>query len=159
MSVTPNFCCDETKNRGAYTRMSQPTPVFFLGKPHGQRSLVGYSLWGSRRVGHDLATKSTWATTFLYPHPRSPQTLPVPAEGQTALSVFSSASLPPKGLPGFQAWLGALLGLTRPRVPCSGPRYAVIVLFLFFCQLSLPASYNVAKTFSNAVYSLLNPGI
>ena len=24
---------------------------------HGQRSLVGYSLWGHRRVGHDLATK------------------------------------------------------------------------------------------------------
>ena len=24
---------------------------------HGQRSLAGYSLWGHRRVGHDLATK------------------------------------------------------------------------------------------------------
>ena len=24
---------------------------------HGQRSLVGYSLWGHRRVGHDLVTK------------------------------------------------------------------------------------------------------
>ena len=33
------------------------TPVFFPGKSHGQRSLVGYSLWGSKRVGHDLATE------------------------------------------------------------------------------------------------------
>ena len=24
----------------------QPTPVFLPGKPHGQRSLVGYSPWG-----------------------------------------------------------------------------------------------------------------
>ena len=27
------------------------------GKSHGSRSLVGYSLWGHRRVGHDWATK------------------------------------------------------------------------------------------------------
>ena len=30
----------------------QPTPVFFPGKFHGQRSLVGNSPWG-RRVRHD----------------------------------------------------------------------------------------------------------
>ena len=30
----------------------QPTPVFLPGKPHGQRSLVGYSPW-SHRVRHD----------------------------------------------------------------------------------------------------------
>ena len=28
----------------------QPTPVFLLGKPHGQRSLVGYSLWGHKEL-------------------------------------------------------------------------------------------------------------
>ena len=28
MSVTPNFCCDETKNRGAYTRLT----VLWLSK-------------------------------------------------------------------------------------------------------------------------------
>ena len=27
------------------------------GKFHGQRSLVSYSPWGSKRVGHNLATK------------------------------------------------------------------------------------------------------
>ena len=30
----------------------QPTPVFFPGKSHAQRSLVGYSPWGCR-VRHD----------------------------------------------------------------------------------------------------------
>ena len=34
----------------------QPTLVFLPGKPQGQRSLEGYSLWGCR-VRHDLATK------------------------------------------------------------------------------------------------------
>ena len=29
-------------------RKSQPTPVFLLGKSHGQRSLVGYSPWGDK---------------------------------------------------------------------------------------------------------------
>ena len=28
----------------------QPTQLFLLGKSHGQRSLVGYFLWGSQRV-------------------------------------------------------------------------------------------------------------
>ena len=27
------------------------------GKPHGQRSLAGYSPWGHKRVRHNLATK------------------------------------------------------------------------------------------------------
>ena len=29
-----------------WSRKWQPTPVFLRGKSHGQRSLVGYSLWG-----------------------------------------------------------------------------------------------------------------
>ena len=31
--------------------------VFLPGKSHGHKSLVGYSPWGHKRVGHDLATK------------------------------------------------------------------------------------------------------
>ena len=36
-----------------WRRKWQPTPVFLLGKSHGQRSLVGYSPLESQRVGHD----------------------------------------------------------------------------------------------------------
>ena len=31
-----------------WRRKWQPTPVFLLGKSHGQRSLVGYSPWGHK---------------------------------------------------------------------------------------------------------------
>ena len=31
--------------RFPWKRKWQPTPVFLPGKPHGQRSLAGYSLW------------------------------------------------------------------------------------------------------------------
>ena len=34
------------------------TPVFLPEKSHGQRSLAGYSLWGHKRLRHNLATKS-----------------------------------------------------------------------------------------------------
>ena len=33
------------------------TPVFLPGKLHGQRSLVGYSPWSCKRVGHDWGIK------------------------------------------------------------------------------------------------------
>ena len=40
-----------------WRRKWQPTQVFLSGKAHGQRNLVGYGLWGHKRVGHDLVTK------------------------------------------------------------------------------------------------------
>ena len=43
----------------------QPTPVFLPGKSHGQRNLVGYSPWGCKRVGHDLATKYTHSDSHM----------------------------------------------------------------------------------------------
>ena len=30
--------------------------VFLPGKSHGQRSLVGYSPWDHKRIGHNIAT-------------------------------------------------------------------------------------------------------
>ena len=36
-----------------WRRKWQPTPIFLPGKSHGQRSLAGYSPWGSQRVRHD----------------------------------------------------------------------------------------------------------
>ena len=35
-----------------WRRAWQPTPVFFLGESHGQRSLAGYGPWDCK-VGHD----------------------------------------------------------------------------------------------------------
>ena len=40
-----------------WRKARQPTPVFLPEKSHRQRSLAGYSPWGCKRVGHDLATK------------------------------------------------------------------------------------------------------
>ena len=40
-----------------WRRKWQPAPWFLPGKSHGQRSMVGYSPWGQKRVSHDLATK------------------------------------------------------------------------------------------------------
>ena len=33
------------------------TPIFLPRKSYGQRILAGYSPWGLKRVGNDLATK------------------------------------------------------------------------------------------------------
>ena len=43
----------------------QPTPVFLPGKTCGQRSLVGYSPWARRRVGHNLATEQEQQSIHL----------------------------------------------------------------------------------------------
>ena len=43
--------------RFPWKRKWQPTPVFLPEKSHEQRSLVGYSPWGHKRVGHDLANE------------------------------------------------------------------------------------------------------
>ena len=36
--------------RSPWRRKWQPTPVFLPGESHGQRSLVGYSLWGRKET-------------------------------------------------------------------------------------------------------------
>ena len=40
-----------------WRRKWQPTPVFLPGKSQGQRNLAGYSPWGRKRVGYNLAMK------------------------------------------------------------------------------------------------------
>ena len=47
-----------------WRRKWQPIPVYLPGKSHRQRNLVGCDSWGSKSVGHDLATKIT-ATIHL----------------------------------------------------------------------------------------------
>ena len=46
-------------------RKWQPTPVFLPGKFHGQRSLVGYSPWGSQRVGDAWANTHTYTSSWI----------------------------------------------------------------------------------------------
>ena len=43
--------------RFPWRRAWQPTPVLLLRELHGQSNLAGYSPWGQKRLGHDLATK------------------------------------------------------------------------------------------------------
>ena len=45
-------------------RKWQSSPVFLPEKSHGERSLAGYSPWGCKRVGHDLATKQEQSFPF-----------------------------------------------------------------------------------------------
>ena len=46
-------------------RKRQSTPVFLPWKSHGQRSLAGYSPWGCKKAGHDLATKQQQPLTYF----------------------------------------------------------------------------------------------
>ena len=62
--------------RFPWRRKGQPTPVFLPGQSHGQRRLVGYSPWGSQRVGHDWATSLSrkwkqWQTFYISERCRS----------------------------------------------------------------------------------------
>ena len=48
---------DPWVRRIPWRRKVWPTPVFWLRKSHGPRSLGDYNPWGHKRVGRDLATK------------------------------------------------------------------------------------------------------
>ena len=50
----------------SWEKKLQPTPVFLPGKSHGQRSLLGYSPWGYKRVGDDLVTKEHYSMVWMY---------------------------------------------------------------------------------------------
>ena len=47
-----------------WRRAWQPTPVFLPGESHGQRSLVSYSPWGSRKV--DMTERLTHTHTHTH---------------------------------------------------------------------------------------------
>ena len=58
-----------------WRRKWQLTPVFWPGKSHGQRSLVGYSPWGCKRVRHDwpielncTETSVEWINEWMNDH-------------------------------------------------------------------------------------------
>ena len=49
-----------------WRRKWQSTLVFLPGKSHGQRNLAGYSLWGRKRVGHNLVTSQLITSVQLF---------------------------------------------------------------------------------------------
>ena len=49
-----------------WRRKCKPSPVFLPGEFHEQRRLTGYNLWGYKRVGDGLMTKTT-TTIGLFP--------------------------------------------------------------------------------------------
>ena len=51
-----------------WRRAWQPTPVFFRGESHGQRSLVGYSPWGRKElntVSDSICLQETFQNLLL----------------------------------------------------------------------------------------------
>ena len=65
----------------------QPTPVFLPGESHGQRSLAGYSLWGSR----ELDTTERLTLRILREHTRPPKS---PASSPSLPSAWFKPSPP-----------------------------------------------------------------
>ena len=49
-----------------WRRKQQPTPAFLPGKFHGQRSLEGYSQWGHKRAGPDLADSDSYYSAHAF---------------------------------------------------------------------------------------------
>ena len=49
-----------------WRRKWQHTPVFLFGESLGQRSPVGYSPWGCKRVGYDLVTNTFHIHNFSF---------------------------------------------------------------------------------------------
>ena len=51
-----------------WRRKRQPAIVFLPGESHGQRSLVGYSSWDSKRARDDLTNKPQHIYIYIYTH-------------------------------------------------------------------------------------------
>ena len=51
-----------------WRRKQQPAPIFSSGKSHGERSLVGYSSWGHKKVRHHLLAKQQqiWLKNIVF---------------------------------------------------------------------------------------------
>ena len=56
-----------------------PTPLFLPGKPQGQRSLVGYSLWGPKESDTTEQLAQAHDSKILQLQAQRPEWTPVPA--------------------------------------------------------------------------------
>ena len=48
-----------------WRRACKPTSVFLPWESHGQRSLAGHSIWGHKRVRHNLAYKQQYSIIYI----------------------------------------------------------------------------------------------
>ena len=48
-----------------WRRAWQPTPIFWLGESHGQRSQAGYSPRGHKELDVTEGTQNAWGTLIL----------------------------------------------------------------------------------------------
>ena len=76
---------DSIPGLGRSLEEGQPIPVFLLGISHGQRSLAGYSSWGSKRARHNWVSTHTHDLTWaglpeLWNLKRNPETWVIGAE-------------------------------------------------------------------------------
>ena len=55
--VVQNFTFNEDFRVIPWRKKRQPTTVFLPEESYGQKSQVGYKLWGCKRAGHDCATQ------------------------------------------------------------------------------------------------------
>ena len=52
---------------GPWSRKWQPTPISLPGKPHGQRSLAGYSSWGRKELDTTEHVSTHMLEDITYP--------------------------------------------------------------------------------------------
>ena len=125
--------------RSPWRRAWQPTPVFLPGESHGQRSLVGYGLWGHK----ESDTSGRLGTHTVVASLPSPPTPPIPNRahpllfhevvGRVSLSCCSSRQ-EQHVCTAPSTWLGGkesdpkVYTMTPPPAPCpltwEGPRCA-----------------------------------
>ena len=62
--ILKESACDPSVRMILWRWEWQPTPVFLPGESHGQRSLMGYSPWGSKEL--NITEQLTHTHTFIY---------------------------------------------------------------------------------------------
>ena len=77
----------------SWRRQWKPTPIFLPGKFHGQRSLVGYSPQGCKKVGHNLATKQQQQQSELQSWPTLCDPVDCSSPGSSVNGIFWARTL------------------------------------------------------------------
>ena len=119
-----------------------PTPVFLPGEFHGQRRLVGYSSWGSQRVGHD---RMTYTYTYIPPPPSWTSLTPPPH--RTLAGHHRAPSWAPCAVQQapirylFHTWQCICISATLPMPPTHSVHHCVHLSLLYVC-ISIPALWT-----------------